>query len=51
MTRDRYPRTLQEAFGPHTSRDFEPDPPICIFRALGAWLLGLFKTTNQEAPQ
>lgn len=43
MNRDRYPRTLEQAFGPHTSRYFEPDPPICIFRAFGAWLLRLFQ--------
>jgi hypothetical protein len=39
MSRDRYPRTLTEAFGPYTSSHFEPDPPHCFFRAIGALLL------------
>lgn len=45
-TTRRYSRTLQEAFGPHASANFEPDPPICIFRALGALLLRLLKGTR-----
>jgi hypothetical protein len=30
--RDRYPRTLQEAFGPYTSPYFDPEPPISLLR-------------------
>lgn len=37
--RARFPRTLVEAFGPHTSTHFEPDPPISIFRLLGVFVL------------
>jgi hypothetical protein len=40
-TTRRYPRSLVEAFGPNTSRDFAPDEKLCYFRALGAWLLRL----------
>lgn len=40
MTNDtvrRYPRTLEEAFGPYTSRTFDaPQERLCIFRALAS---------------
>jgi hypothetical protein len=35
----RYPRTLQEAFGPHTSRDLHTKPPRASLRAWAAYLL------------
>ncbi len=35
MSNDRHPRTLQEAFGPYTSRDIHaPEERYCFFRAL-----------------
>lgn len=43
--RDRYPRTLAEAFGPYTSSDFD-EPRHCMFRAIGAWLRSLFRRTR-----
>lgn len=47
MSRDRYPRTLQEAFGPYTSSDFDPDPRSCYFKAFGEWLVRLFGWRNR----
>lgn len=44
MTRDRYPRTLAEAFGPHTSQHIdEPDERISIFRVLVDAIVRLFR--------
>jgi hypothetical protein len=34
----RYPRTLQEAFGPHTSRHVHVDAPRASLRAWAAYL-------------
>lgn len=34
----RYPRTLQEAFGPHTSRDLHTKPPRASLRAWAMYL-------------
>jgi hypothetical protein len=45
MTRDRFPRTLSEAFGPYTSSHFESERH-CFFRALGAWLVSLLRRSQ-----
>ena len=41
MNSRKYPRTLVEAFGPHTSRDFKQDPmPTADRIALAASVIG-----------
>ena len=35
MSADRHPRTLQQAFGPHTSRDVHPMPESRTERIAG----------------
>jgi hypothetical protein len=38
MNTRRYPRTLQQAFGPHTSRELYTEPPRSSLRAWAAYL-------------
>ena len=45
MISGRYPRTLEEAFGPYTSHQFEPEPRVCIFSIAWQWLRNFWSKT------
>lgn len=41
-TARRFPRTLAQAFGPHTSHTFAEPARECIFNTARQWLRGLW---------